>query len=614
MAILRSYYLYMKRFILLLFTVCIANFVFAQNDFVVRQIDNTYYIKHKVIAGDSFYQLARDYSLKSSVLEKFNQVQYQKGLQSGQVIDIPLTETNFFKMAGLSSAKGFVPVYYQTSGSETKASIEKKFLVPTATFNQWNPNVNTTPRNGEKMIVGWLKYNNINNYVNNKTITENTPVEQPENTVTEINNESDVVVATEVNNEVRIAQKNTEKTEILNPRYIDPNAPSKPRVATNNYRRYTPNTPVKKEVQSIQDDSKDLVSKTKSFFKSGKNKSKKVVESTTEEVAIIEPKPTIPAKVVTTYKPIKSTTKPTPTVETKKEEQAIPNKYKNYDVDDKGNTKSKNVWKDFKNSFKVKDKEEKESTTKIATPKAVKGDPNKYYKDGKPDSKIKTVWNDFKASFKKEKKETDTYKYANKKENSTPRTPNKPTVANTTKKVTTTKTTYTRPNPVISKSKEEVKENVAAKEIKKEVVSKASQPKKDIKNTATKTNSKVEAAIQSTPVKEKVIETQVKEIKSEDPIVRNEIKHLSLNNSQSGRASFFFSGPSGGKFYVATNLASKGQIIKVVNPDNGKFVLAEVLSSLPSTDVAKGILLKLSDNAKMPLGQKNSSFNVKVNY
>ena len=99
-----------------------------------------------------------------------------------------------------------------------------------------------------------------------------------------------------------------------------------------------------------------------------------------------------------------------------------------------------------------------------------------------------------------------------------------------------------------------------------------------------------------------------------DNTIRNEIQPLSLTRTASGTAAYFFSGASFGKFYVVTNLALKGEVIKVINTQNGKSLLAEVMDALPSSDVKRGLLLKLSDNAKLPLGQSNKSFSVKVNY
>lgn len=111
------------------------------------------------------------------------------------------------------------------------------------------------------------------------------------------------------------------------------------------------------------------------------------------------------------------------------------------------------------------------------------------------------------------------------------------------------------------------------------------------------------------PLPNKIIaETEV------DNTIRNEIKPLSLNRTTQGSAGYFYSGMNVGKFYVVTNLANKGEVIKITNTANGKSLMAEVLDILPSADIRKGLLLKISDNAKMPLGQQASIFTVKVNY
>lgn len=99
-----------------------------------------------------------------------------------------------------------------------------------------------------------------------------------------------------------------------------------------------------------------------------------------------------------------------------------------------------------------------------------------------------------------------------------------------------------------------------------------------------------------------------------DNTIRNEIKPLSLLKTINGTAAYFVPGTPGGKFYVMTNLAAKGSLIKITNPQNGRYLLAEVMDHLSATDAKKGLILKLSDNAKMPLGQNNNSFSVKVNY
>jgi hypothetical protein len=100
----------------------------------------------------------------------------------------------------------------------------------------------------------------------------------------------------------------------------------------------------------------------------------------------------------------------------------------------------------------------------------------------------------------------------------------------------------------------------------------------------------------------------------EDKAIHNVIKPLSLTKSKSGKCAFFFNGTTNGQFQVFTNLADKGSIIKVTNIANNQSVLAEVIGSITLSDTKKGVLIKLSDNAKIPLGQSNAVFQAKVNF
>lgn len=637
MPILHTYINKMNKFLLLFSFLIFPYFAQAQYTFELKQRDNTNYITHRVKPGESLYQLARDYSVKAAAILKFNQLGTQTALKAQQELDIPLTETNFFKMAGLGSVAGFRPVVYAMHADESRQDVLKQFKVSEATFDKWNANQENT----SNVIVGWLKYEaNASNpaFASNET-TKPSPKEELIEPIADSPIEEDEIVKDVVETKPSTSNRietNTPKKDAsnLNPRYIDPNAP-RPAVAKNNAyaNRYAYKSPaVKKEVQSVKDDSQDFWVKLKGVFSSKKNKSKgkQIKEPQKEEIVASKTKPT-------------ETPKPQPKVQTKPQPKPLPKpvatksttpKSKPTEVpkptvfanatnrtakEDKN--KAKNVWKDFKSSFKS-DKNQNADFVKseLAVPKPVKGDPNKNYGD-KPTKKSKIVWEDLKSSFKADKPvdPKDRFKAA-----STPRTS---TQSETVKPQTTSKPA---PKPVqfeTPKQKETIAQAPEEKPKKsngkgfwnklvngedKPATVRTNEPKNIVpKQTVKKTNTLNTPKIEEPKV---IVKEEPKKEVSEPIAVRSEIKSLSLNNSKAGRASYFFSGPSGGKFYVATNLASKGEIVKVINPDNGKFVMAEVLSSLPSSDAAKGIILKLSDNAKLPLGQKNSSFAVKVNY
>jgi len=634
----------MNKFLLLFGFLVVPFFAQAQNAFELKQRDNNNYITHRVKPGESLYQLARDYSVKAAAILKFNQLGSQTALKPKQELDIPLTETNFFKMAGLATVAGFRPVLYSIQEEESRQDVLNRFKVSAATFDQWNANQENTAQ----VIVGWLKYepNAINaTFASNET-TKTSPKEELVEPIAESPIEEDVIVQdveeTKQSTPNRI-ETNTSKKEAsnLNPRFIDPNAP-RPAVAKNNAyaNRSTYKSPaVKKEVQSVKDDSQDFWVKLKGVFSSKKNKSKgKLTEQPKkEEIVASKPKPTetpkSQPKVQTKPQP-KPLPKPKPIATKSTTPKSKPNEVPKPTVfanatnskakEDKN--KAKNVWKDFKSSFKS-DKNTAYSRfakSELAVPKPVKGDPNKNYGD-KPTKKSKVVWEDLKGSFKADKPidPKDRFKAASASRTSTqseivkPQVTSKPVpkpvqIESPKQKETVVKTTEEKPR----KSNGKGFWNKLVNGDEKPVIAPTTVRTNEPNNNVPKQSSKKTAAL-NTPKKAEpkaiTIEEPKKEV-SEPVAVRSEIKSLSLNNSKAGRASYFFSGPSGGKIYVATNLASKGEIVKVINPENGKYVMAEVLSSLPSSDAAKGIILKLSDNAKLPLGQKNSSFAVKVNY
>ncbi len=192
--------------------------------------------------------------------------------------------------------------------------------------------------------------------------------------------------------------------------------------------------------------------------------------------------------------------------------------------------------------------------------------------------------------------------------------------------------------PLVKKKAAVVKKKVAQVKKKKVVAKKKVAPAKKKKFTLLK---KKKVAKEKTPVttskkdesllakkvlknkKPEVInkvggeETQSSDLneESEKPIyVENKLLRLTLLKSIKGRANFFYSGTAGAKFYVFTNLAGKGGIIKLTNLNNNKFILAKVIGPMPEVDRKRGYIIKLSDNSRRILDVKSKSFSVKVNY
>lgn len=108
--------------------------------------------------------------------------------------------------------------------------------------------------------------------------------------------------------------------------------------------------------------------------------------------------------------------------------------------------------------------------------------------------------------------------------------------------------------------------------------------------------------------------TKIIEDKTNKTFLNNNPQDTTLTKTISGKANYFFSGTTNGKFYTISNLVAVGKIIKIINPTNGNYIYAEVIENFSKNEPQSEIILRISDNAKKVLDQKQNSFNVKVVY
>ena len=95
----------MKLLILLFLLLPIYSFSNGTPDFVVETKNGYWYITHIVLKGESIDQLSKEFSVKPSVLANINNLSSQSPLTPNQPVLIPLTETNYFKMAGITAGQ-----------------------------------------------------------------------------------------------------------------------------------------------------------------------------------------------------------------------------------------------------------------------------------------------------------------------------------------------------------------------------------------------------------------------------------------------------------------------------------------------------------------------------
>lgn len=142
---------------ILIFTITFSQ----QADLVFKTGSKGNYIEHKVQPKEGLFPLSRLYNVHPRHIAVFNNHDFNKGLSIGQLVQIPLTDTNFSQ-----SGNNGVPVYYTTSQKETLANVSTKTgKVPLNQLRTWNTLTSDNLSAGTKLIVGFLITNEMQDRV-----------------------------------------------------------------------------------------------------------------------------------------------------------------------------------------------------------------------------------------------------------------------------------------------------------------------------------------------------------------------------------------------------------------------------------------------------------------
>lgn len=168
----------MKKLFSIIVLFFVATSLFAQaGELVVKKAEKGLYLEHKVAAKEGLYAIGRLYNVNPKFIASFNSMGLNDGLNIGQNIRIPLTDTNF-----LQKGNSGVPVYYTAGNGETVQRIGNSYgNVSADLLKNWNNLSGDNVPQGSKLIVGFLQskemqWTNINNAV--ATRNEAKPVQQ----------------------------------------------------------------------------------------------------------------------------------------------------------------------------------------------------------------------------------------------------------------------------------------------------------------------------------------------------------------------------------------------------------------------------------------------------
>ncbi|MBK7883333.1 MAG: LysM peptidoglycan-binding domain-containing protein [Chitinophagaceae bacterium] len=147
----------MKRLFILIFI--LPGFIQAQEkQLAIQGVAPDLYISHTVAPKDNYYSIGRLYNINPKEFASFNSLQMDKGLNLGQPVKIPLTNTNFTQTAIAGSDEVLVPVHYVVKAKDglyRVSAVGNK--VPIESIKKWNNLTSDELKTGSYLIVGYLK-------------------------------------------------------------------------------------------------------------------------------------------------------------------------------------------------------------------------------------------------------------------------------------------------------------------------------------------------------------------------------------------------------------------------------------------------------------------------
>ncbi|MBI1343686.1 MAG: LysM peptidoglycan-binding domain-containing protein [Terrimonas sp.] len=123
------------------------------NELYIKSGSKGIFIEHTVVAKEGLFAIGRLYNVHPNHLAAFNHLDINKGLAIGQIIQVPLTDTNFSQQ----TSQG-VPVYYAVKEGEGlyRVSLNAN-KVPFEKIKDWNGLKNDNIEVGQHLVVGYLQ-------------------------------------------------------------------------------------------------------------------------------------------------------------------------------------------------------------------------------------------------------------------------------------------------------------------------------------------------------------------------------------------------------------------------------------------------------------------------
>ena len=137
---------------------------------VVEGSSPNLYISHTVQPKENYYSIGRLYNVNPREIAPFNKFEMAKGLNPGQVLKIPLNETNFIQKNIAATDETLLPLYYMVKEKEGLYRIginHNKLSVET--LKKLNDLKGEEVNVGAELVVGYLKVKKSQSQLLSKT-------------------------------------------------------------------------------------------------------------------------------------------------------------------------------------------------------------------------------------------------------------------------------------------------------------------------------------------------------------------------------------------------------------------------------------------------------------
>lgn len=150
----------MKNLILLFIQFLLVVTLNAQSSNLLLKKDaKGYYLDHKVAAKENFYSIGRLYNTHPRHIAGFNNLDMNKGLSLGQMLKIPVSDTNFTQTLGRG-----VPIFYQPGANDDLSDVSRNARnVSVSRLRHWNKLSDNDKTPPGKLIVGFLVTSEMKN-------------------------------------------------------------------------------------------------------------------------------------------------------------------------------------------------------------------------------------------------------------------------------------------------------------------------------------------------------------------------------------------------------------------------------------------------------------------